>query len=118
MRTLILKICNYMEYSPYCETNSSSASEEISRFLCKPKVHYRINKSPLVAKAQVLHISFTSTIGVATGYGLDDRLEAEFESRWDEEFSLFHVETGSGAHPASYSMGTGCSFPGGKAAGA
>jgi hypothetical protein len=27
------------------------------------------------------------------------------------------VQTGTGAHPASYPMGTGGSFPGGKAAG-
>jgi len=34
-------------------------------------------------------------------------------------FSLHHlVKNGSGAHPASYPMGTGGSFPGGKAAGA
>jgi hypothetical protein len=33
--------------------------------------------------------------------------------------SLHHrVQNGSGAHPASYSMGTGASFPGCKAAGA
>jgi hypothetical protein len=31
-------------------------------------------------------------------------------------FSLLHrVQTGSGAHPAFYSTGTGSSFPGGKA---
>jgi len=33
-------------------------------------------------------------------------------------FSLRHrVQTGSAAHPASYSIGSGGSFPGGKAAG-
>jgi len=32
-------------------------------------------------------------------------------------FSLHcHVQSGSGAHPASYPMGTGGSFPGGKVA--
>jgi hypothetical protein len=31
---------------------------------------------------------------------------------------LHVVHTGSGAHPVSYPMGTGGSFPGGKAAGA
>jgi hypothetical protein len=31
---------------------------------------------------------------------------------------LLRVQAGSGAHPASYPMGTGDSFPGGKAAGA
>jgi len=34
-------------------------------------------------------------------------------------FSLYHrVHTDSGPHPASYPVGTGISFPGGKAAGA
>jgi hypothetical protein len=37
---------------------------------------------------------------------------------WSQEFSILHVvQTGSGAHQASYSMGNGGSFPGGKAAG-
>jgi hypothetical protein len=35
------------------------------------------------------------------------------------KFSLLHiVQTDSGSHPASYPMGTGGSFPGGKEAGA
>jgi hypothetical protein len=34
-----------------------------------------------------------------------------------QEFSFLHVvQSGSGAHPASYPMGTGGSFSGGKAA--
>jgi hypothetical protein len=56
-----------------------------------------------------------SAVGIATGYELDDR-RSEFESRYGQEFSLLHVvQTGSGAHPASYPMGTGGSFHGGKA---
>jgi hypothetical protein len=44
---------------------------------------------------------------------------SEFESRYGQEFSLFHVvQTGSGADAASYPIGTGGSFPEGKAAGA
>jgi hypothetical protein len=44
---------------------------------------------------------------------------SEFESQKGQEFSLLHVvQTGSGVHPTSYPMGTGGSFPGGKAAGA
>jgi hypothetical protein len=40
---------------------------------------------------------------------------SEFESRWGQEFSLIHViQTGSGAHPASYPMGTGALPPGVK----
>jgi hypothetical protein len=33
---------------------------------------------------------------------------SEFESRWEQELSFLRVvQTGSGAHPASHSMGTG-----------
>jgi hypothetical protein len=43
---------------------------------------------------------------------------SEFESRWMQDFSLLYVtQTGSGAQPASYPMGTGSFFPGDKAAG-
>jgi hypothetical protein len=43
---------------------------------------------------------------------------SEFESRYDQEFSLLRlVQTGSGTHPVSYSMGIGGSFPGSKASG-
>jgi hypothetical protein len=45
--------------------------------------------------------------------------ESKFESRKGKELSLLHVvQTGSGVHPASYSMGTRGAFPGVKAAGA
>jgi len=46
---------------------------------------------------------------LATGYGLDG---PGIESRWGARFSA-PVQTGPGAHPASYTMGTG-SFPGVK----
>ena len=49
--------------------------------------------------------------GTATRYGLDGP-GAEF--RWGARFSA-PVQTGPGAHPASYTMGTG-SFLGGIAA--
>jgi len=48
-------------------------------------------------------------------YGLDEKY---FDSSWGaREFSpLQNVQTNSGAHPASYSMGTEGSFSGGKVA--
>ena len=48
-----------------------------------------------------------SVVGIATGYGLDS---SGIESRWGARFSA-PVQTGSGDHPTSCTMGTG-SFPG------
>jgi hypothetical protein len=60
-----------------------------------------------------------SSVSIALGYGLDDRdSKVRFPARIGY-FSLHHrVQNGSGAHPASYTMDTTVSFPGGKAAGA
>jgi hypothetical protein len=59
-----------------------------------------------------------SSVSKATGYGLDDRMIGGSIPGGAGNFSLHHhVQTGSGAHLASYSTGTGGSFPEGKAAG-
>jgi hypothetical protein len=66
-----------------------------------------------------LYKSRDSSVGIALGYGLDDRGSGVRFPAGAGNFSLHHrVQNGSGAHPASYTMGTGRSFPGGKAAGA
>jgi hypothetical protein len=58
-----------------------------------------------------------SSAGIALGYGLDDRGSRVRFPAGAGNFSLRHrVKNVSGAHPASYPMGTRCSFPGGKAA--
>jgi hypothetical protein len=58
-----------------------------------------------------------SSVGIALGYGLNDR---GFRVRFPAgagNFSLQHrVQNGSGAHPASYPVRTRGSFAGGKAA--
>jgi hypothetical protein len=55
------------------------------------------------------------SVGVATGYGLDDRMIGVRvpAGAWNSSLR-YHVQTGSGAHPASYPIGSGASFPGGK----
>jgi hypothetical protein len=56
-----------------------------------------------------------SSVGVALGYGLDDRSSRVRFPAGAGNFSLHHgVQNGSGAHPASYPMGTRGSFPGVK----
>jgi hypothetical protein len=41
---------------------------------------------------------------IVTGWTTDG---SEFESRWEQEFSLLVVQTGPGVHPTSYPVGTG-----------
>jgi hypothetical protein len=53
--------------------------------------------------------------GIALGYELDDRGSRVRFLIGAGNFSLYHrVQTGAGAHPASYPMGTMGSFPGVK----
>jgi hypothetical protein len=60
-----------------------------------------------------------SSVGIALDCGLDDQDSRVRFPAGAGNFSLHHcVQNGSGAHPASYPMGTRDSFPGGKAAGA
>jgi hypothetical protein len=59
------------------------------------------------------------SVGIALGYGLDDGVSRFRFPAGAGNFSLHNrVQNGSGAHPASYPMDTGGSFPAGKAAGA
>jgi hypothetical protein len=60
-----------------------------------------------------------SSVGIALGYGLDDRGSRDRFPPGAGNISFHHrVQNGSGDHPASCPMGTRGSFPGGKAAGA
>jgi hypothetical protein len=57
-----------------------------------------------------------SSVSIVSAYGLDDRaidVRSPVEAR--DFSSILCVQTGSGAHPASCTMGTGGPFPGGKA---
>jgi hypothetical protein len=45
-------------------------------------------------------------VGIALGYGLDDRDSRVRFPAWAGNFSLHRVRNGCGAHPASYPMGT------------
>jgi hypothetical protein len=62
-------------------------------------------------KIIIIRIIIT-TVGIALGYGLDDRgSRVRFPARTGN-FSLHHrVKNGSGAHPASFPMGTRVYFP-------
>jgi hypothetical protein len=77
-----------------------------------------ICKDPCMLHLFVVVRSRDSSVGIALGYGLDDRGSMVQFPAGAENFSLHHrAQNGSGAHPPSYPMGTRGSFPGGKAAG-
>jgi hypothetical protein len=57
-----------------------------------------------------------SSVSIVSDYGLDDRaIEVRSPAQAKEFSSSLCVQTGSGAHPASRTMGTGGPFEGGKA---
>jgi hypothetical protein len=59
-----------------------------------------------------------SSVGIALGYGLDDRGSGVRFPERSRNFSPRHrIQNGSGAHPTSNPMSTRGSFPGDKAAG-
>jgi hypothetical protein len=54
---------------------------------------------------------WNSSVGVATDYGPDDRMVGFRIPAGAGNFSLHRFQTGPGAHPASYPLGTRGSFP-------
>jgi hypothetical protein len=63
-------------------------------------------------KSTYFKMNRESSVGISTGWMIRVRFPAV------HGFTLLHgVKTGSGAHPASYPMGTRVYFSGGKAAG-
>jgi hypothetical protein len=72
----------------------------------------------LVLLLLYMFVGWDCVVGIATGYGLDDRGVRVRVPVGSRTFLLHVVQTGSEAHPASYPMGTGGSFPCDKGAGA
>jgi hypothetical protein len=60
-----------------------------------------------------MHEGTGRSVSIVSDYRLDDR--GSISGRGKDFSSSLCVQTGSGAHPASCTMGTGGSFPGGKA---
>jgi hypothetical protein len=73
----------------------------------------------LVVRRLFDFLGYDGSVGIALGYGLDDRGSRVRFPAGARNFSLRHrVQNGSGSYQASYLMGTRGSFPGSKAAGA
>jgi hypothetical protein len=62
-----------------------------------------------------IYLSRGSSVSIVSDYVLDDRrFRFDHRQRQKDFYSSLCVQTGSGAHPALYSMGTEGPFPGGK----
>jgi hypothetical protein len=67
-----------------------------------------------MTRTEVILKSHDSSVGIALDYGLDDRGSRVRFPAEAGNFSHHHrVQNGSGANPASYTMGIGGFFPGG-----
>jgi hypothetical protein len=65
----------------------------------------------------VVVVVTTTTTTTTTNSNNNNNNDNNNDNNNEQDLSLLHnVQTGSGAHPASYSIGIGASCPGGKAA--
>ena len=117
----LVTVCPWYFRKPFCGVTKSltlAEPKDTSTFQCSSQCsQHRASQPSPQPYESVSHfltiLTFRygpgSSVGIATGYGLDD---PGIESRWGARFSA-PVQTGSGSHPPSWTMGTG-SFPGVK----
>jgi hypothetical protein len=75
-----------------------------------------LNGSLFIRGVKSSSASGVSSVSIVSDYGLDDRTIGLRSPGGAKDFSsILCVQTGSGAHPASCTMGNGGTFPGGKA---
>jgi hypothetical protein len=109
---LIVYVNIFVGFEKVCDSTSGGVLFSILTEFCTPMKLDRLIKMCLRETSEPGWLG-----GKALGYGLDDR-GVRFPAGAGN-FSLHHrVQTGSGAHPASYPMDARDSFPGVKAAGA
>jgi hypothetical protein len=97
---------------------SGPKQNEVSELRCtvfRNEERIDLYKSPRFIGILKSRKSRDISVGIALGYGLDDRGSGVRFPAGAENFSVNHrVQNGSGAHPASYPMGTRGSFLGVK----
>jgi hypothetical protein len=109
-----------LEYYTFITNIISSTTHMLGLVFCGLRVVLFLNRKEqtIISILKSGNGSRVSALGIATGYGLDDRGVGIQVPVGSGIFSSSVVQTGSGIHPASYPIGTGGSSPGGKVAGA
>jgi hypothetical protein len=108
----------YSEQGDFKEKSHSPAGTRISAVQSGvSRISTSLPKNERQLRKKIsFYMSRGSSSSKVSDYGLDDRAIEVRSPTGEEDFSSSPcVQTGSGAHPASYPMGTGGSFPGGKA---
>jgi hypothetical protein len=101
-----------LENSHFFHTTSFSISRHMYSYSCFIIDEFSSYVTlEIICKTTKTYRSRGSSVSLTTDWTTGVRSPTEAE---DFSFSLY-VQTGSGAHPASYPMGTGGPFPGGKA---
>jgi hypothetical protein len=99
-----------MGHSPYCEADSRSLGKDVNCVLCRPNVHHTGPYPEANLFALKLISCFSKdkcNIKLSSKLWLMSRQECEI-------YFPKNVQTHTGAYPATYLVGTGSIFPGGK----
>jgi hypothetical protein len=76
-----------MQQNPSWEADQFSASQEIPRILCNPKVHYRIHNSP----SPVLILSHINPVHVSRSYFLKSHYSEQWHHTSDLSALLYDI---------------------------
>jgi hypothetical protein len=105
-----------VKYPTTLQSISGGVIVKLSSLTNKITYVYEIRRMPQTWKGFLFCFNLSSSGSIVSDYGLDDRAIGVRSPAGAKDFSSsLCVQTGSGAHPASCTMGTGDSFPGGKA---
>jgi hypothetical protein len=103
-----LSLPSHAFYVPYPSKSIDTIPPPPKLILC---AEYNVLLCPSSQLSTCTLFSRYISFGIATGYGVDNRMiEIRFLAVVDNFSPRYHVQTDSGAHPASYPMGTEGSF--------
>jgi hypothetical protein len=101
---------------PYISNNNYHAPRNLSLYIYLLVFIYKLNIPLVLGLRDLFSYRVSSGSIIVSDYGLDDRaIGVRFSAKAKDFFSILCVQTGSVAHPASSTMGTGGPFLGGKA---
>jgi hypothetical protein len=97
----------------FCDVRYMKTTPRVDRPPAFPQPKYKVFQEILFVALSILLWSRGSSVSIVSDYGLDDRAIGVRSPAGTKDFSYnLCVQTGSEAHPAYCTMGTGCPFTG------